>query len=279
MLRIGLAAYKKGKLAPYKVLYTWDKIKQHNNLSRAVPIPYDLWLFARLLERNSILTADICEFQKLYGRAKTNTERLRLTVNPKNKNPLYVSMKHYLIRHGFKRQVNYLGHKMGGDYLLLLFYARVLDTNPNNLHLWFHDPITVTRNYYQPYLSINIHHNVTKNVLIQYIKKNWDTLQKEHLSTFLTKETFWANKRDLRIAELRMGGKTYAKIADQIQKEYNMSMDNDEVKTAYSRIKPKIEAVYQEFIDTKGTAKTIKKCRANTRSKVTTKSPKRRKKR
>ena len=274
-MQIGLLAYQKGTWVPYDVLYTFDEVLAHNRKENVVQISREQWMLTKLLERNTLLDKDVNAFQMKYGSAQTKQDRIRASFNPRLYVPNYVAMKHARILDNFKRKVVHLGKVMSGKYMFLLFYAQVLDT-----HSWKPEAITLVVPGPEDFLAIHIHRKVTKNKLIQYIKDNWEKIE-ENISSFVGKEDYHACQRDLRIEELRRQGHKYSYIADQIQTEYEDSMSDEEVKTTYARIKSKIEAVYQEFTDTRGATKAIQPCKSSKRNKrtKTTKSPKRNKKR
>ena len=77
-LKIGLVAYKKGELSPYKVLYKWNEVKRYNKDKNAVQIPKELWNVMKLLKLNKLLLKDIQDFQNKYGYAETEKDKIEL---------------------------------------------------------------------------------------------------------------------------------------------------------------------------------------------------------
>lgn len=100
---------------------------------------------------------------------------------------------------------------------------------------------------YYYYLSIRINNKVTKNELINYIENNWKNISRSmHLPP---KNKFFISPRDQRIIELRdKRGLTFNQIADKIISGLNPTnfdgkINEDSVKTAYSRAKKKITSL------------------------------------
>ena len=245
-LKIGLVAYKKGELSPYKVLYKWEEVERHNKSKNAVQIPKELWNVIQLLKLNKLLLKDIQDFQNKYGYAETEKNKMELAVNPK-KNKRYTVIKNELMLHSLKRQMTQLGKDTGGKYLFLLFYAGVLDTYPNNLREWFHPNFTISHNYLNPCVSINIHNgDISKNGLIKYIKDNWKEIE-ERLPDLYKKAKYNVSKRDLFIVRSKNKNTTDDDIMYKVANKFKdqEEIDPQAVKVARLRTQKKIDELYK----------------------------------
>lgn len=260
MLKIGLVAHVESTLfsSPCKILYTWDEVEKHNKQPNAIPIKHEQWMLARLLERNNLLEKDIKSFQSRFGQATTEEEKIKAVIPSHLAN--YKGMKHYLQVHNFSRKILYQGKEMGGDDRLLLFYANVLNTQPNGLFPWTDRSITCEMpaiNNNAVYLRIR-YADVTKNAIITYIKRNWENIYSS-MQSLPTSEKYLISERDLRIVELRDDDKEkYQSIADEIADTFTDQQDIDEAsaKVAYQRAKKRISLLYVKH---KSTTKKTKK--------------------
>jgi len=100
---------------------------------------------------------------------------------------------------------------------------------------------------YYYHLSIRINNKVTKNELINYIEDNWKNISRSmHLPP---KNKFFISSRDQKIIELKDKKRlTFNQIADQIISDLRLTnsdgkINEDSVKTAYSRAKRKISSL------------------------------------
>lgn len=96
-------------------------------------------------------------------------------------------------------------------------------------------------------ITIQIKNQVSKNELINYIENNWENISKSmHLPP---ENKFFISPRDQRIIELRdKKGFTFKQVADKIISTLNLTnsdgkINEDSVKTAYSRAKKKISSL------------------------------------
>ena len=257
MLKIGLVAgvYLSENTVKYtRVLYTWNQIQQHNQLPNAVNIPWNLFIFVKLLERNSLLEQEINDFRSQFGQITTEQEQIRLAYDANNRLP-NVSMELLCKYPNGKEMYRYLQkakarlkfptrfNEIAGN-LFPLFYAGVLEARLVNKNEWTDTPINlVYQRGRHPSVNISIRYqNVKKNEVITYVKNHWKQIQS--LSKQLPETApYTISQRDLWIVRLRDDKRrSYIRITDVLRRLSKERIDLDEaaVKTAYKRAKKKI---------------------------------------
>lgn len=87
---------------------------------------------------------------------------------------------------------------------------------------------------------------VSKNQLIRYIEQNWKEIDKLN-QKLPSPDTFKLSAKEAKIYQLRMNGMTYPQITEEISKQFDPdylddSINQDNVKTTYHRVKSKIES-------------------------------------
>lgn len=247
-MKIGLLAYRKNSLIPYQILYTWKQVLKHNQSSNVLPIKREQWMLAALLARNELFLSDMKDFERKYSKAKTTQEQIHVAANPRLYIPRYTEIKHTQILNNFKRRIVYQGKELGGDHLLVLFYARVLDTQPNVSHcLWRDIPFSLTLPIsYEGSLSINIlHANISKSALIKYINEHWEDI-KAHLPELYERERYNVSERDLLMVDLKKKGRTNDEIMYAIADKFpDQDPDTQSVKVARLRAEQRIANIYR----------------------------------
>ncbi len=257
MLKIGLVAgvYVSENTVKYThVLYTWDQIQQHNQLPNAVNIPWNLFIFVKLLERNTLLEQEINAFRCKFGQLNGEVAQIRLIYDWNKrarqmdaelirKYPTWRAMYFYLQNLETKIKFHVRLKEAAGN-LFPLFYAGIIDAGLVNKNEWTNSPINlVYQRGKHPSVNISIRYqNVKKNEVITYVKNHWKQIQS--LSKQLPETApYTVSKRDWWIVRLRDDKRrTYSQVIDVIDRIYKgkHNLDESVVKTAYKRAKKKI---------------------------------------
>lgn len=263
MLKIGLIAHRKGPSidtakSAYKVLYTMQDIKIHNNIPGNFPVQEGQLHIAQMLSRNNTFQHAIEDFRKQFGYVDRDQDRLAVYQRKYLDSDAYynmqkaqgikplkhsMAMEQYLMGFYHKYQIVFDGKKMAGEFMLPLFFAGILDTS-NYWHTWTNAPIT---HFLDHGLNINIrYNNVKKNTIVNYVERHWKEL-KEDIQALPSKGEYNVSERDWQIYELREKGITYSKIADKLSAnnpDPDGAIDEAVVKTAYQRVCKKIDSVF-----------------------------------
>ena len=257
MLKIGIVAgirQSENNVKYTKVLYRWDQILKHNEPPRAVIVPWNLFVFVKLLERNALLEQEINSFRAKFGQVNGEVSQIRLIYEWNKharqmdaelirKYPTWRAMYFYLQNLETKIKFHARLKEAAGN-LFPLFYAGIIDAGLVNKNEWTDSPINlVYQRGKHPSVNISIRYqNVKKNEVITYVKNHWKQIQS--LSKQLPETApYTISQRDLLIVRLRDDKRrSYIRITDVLRRLSKERIDLDEaaVKTAYKRAKKKI---------------------------------------
>jgi len=242
---------------PHTAISKWKEIQQHQEDGYFTPTRevYDL---IKALEKNAEFEKIIISARKKAGLPEngiswqkyTNTffpGKLRKLSGNKRKKAIDLISK-ALREVTFLRGMDFNYHI--SQQLHHLIYGNFVYFEFPPIFWYYHRDTEDDGDEYYYYLSIRVNNKVTKNELINYIEDNWKDISKSmHLPP---KNKFFISARDQRIIELRDKGKlTFNQIADKIISDLKINdprakINEDSVKTAYSRAKRKISSLTRQ---------------------------------
>jgi len=241
---------------PNTAVSSWKEIQQHQKYgfipTREV---YDL---IKALEKNAEFEKTIISARKKAGLPEKGISWQKYTSTffsykvhklPGNKRKKAIDLMSRAMREVFflrGKDFNYHISKQ----LHHLIYGNFVHFEFPPIFWYYHRDHNDDGGEYYYYLSIRVHNKIAKNELINYIENNWKDISRSmHLPP---KNKFFISPRDNRIIELRDKKKlTFNQIADQIISDQNLTnsdgkINQDSVKTAYSRAKKKILSLTKE---------------------------------
>lgn len=242
---------------PHTVISEWKEILQYREYGHFTPTRevYDL---IKALEKNTEFEEIITSARNKAGLPEngiswqeyTNTffpGKLRKLSGNKRKKAIDLTCK--AIREvSFLRGMDFNYHI--SQQLHHLIYGNFVYFEFPPIFWHYHGNTEDDGGEYYYHLSIRINNKITKNELINYIENNWKDISRSmHLPP---KNKFFISARDQRIIELRdEGGLTFKQIADTIISDFNSTnsdgkINEDSIKTAYSRAKRKISSLTRQ---------------------------------
>lgn len=259
-MKLGILLYPSSKPVRHQVAYTWEDILRHNRRSLDYRISRRFFNSIELLSRNPRFEKTILDLRKKYGippaGLQINDFLAALDADRRHAAP-GVPKDLYSSFHSEASRIYETHDLILGLQINEIVEYGVVDPmlmEPEDVRVAIHDK-DIDGDIYEEgdtatQVSIDILAPVSKNYLLKYITANWNHIEKGMRKLSPSTSHPPVSKRDLEVFDLRTNRNlSFHLIADKIIKKYGAddaeaAINDDSMKTAYSRTKKAIDAMF-----------------------------------